>query len=73
MGRSAHSFRAAGAIPWIMGVEPPLRRTPIDVLSWFREDELKRCPYCGQCSAVPVDPGPSVCLACQVVWIDEPA
>jgi hypothetical protein len=43
-----------------------------DVLSWFSEDELKLCPYCGERAAVPTEPGPSVCLRCEVVWVETP-
>jgi hypothetical protein len=66
MGRSAYSPPAAPAVRWGMNAE-----REVDVLSWFSEDELKNCPHCEAHAAVPVDRGPSVCLACEVVWLDE--
>jgi hypothetical protein len=42
----------------------------LNVLSWFSEDELKLCPFCGERAAVPPEEGPSVCLSCEVVWTD---
>jgi hypothetical protein len=47
---------------------PPKDR--LDVLSWFSHDELKLCPFCGERAAVPPEEGPSVCLSCEVLWID---
>jgi hypothetical protein len=44
----------------------------LNVLAWFSEDELKLCPHCGRRAAVPPEDGPSVCLACEVVWIETP-
>jgi hypothetical protein len=44
----------------------------LNVLAWFSEDELKLCPYCGRRAAVPPEDGPSVCLACDAVWIETP-
>jgi hypothetical protein len=42
-----------------------------DPRTWYSDDELKTCPFCGKRAAVPRGGGPSVCLACEVVWIDE--
>lgn len=71
MGRSAHSRRGRCGIALAMGRKPrdDLRST---VLSWFSDDELKLCPHCGERAAVPSEPGPSVCLRCEVVWIERP-
>jgi hypothetical protein len=44
----------------------------LHMLSWFTDDELKPCPYCGRKAAVPKKSGPSVCLSCDAVWIDGP-
>jgi hypothetical protein len=46
---------------------------PLDLLSWFSEDELKACPHCGERGAVPRETGPSVCLVCEVVWLEGTA
>jgi hypothetical protein len=43
------------------------------MLTWFTEDELKRCPYCNARAAIPREAGPSVCLSCEIAWVDEPA
>ena len=51
--------------------EEPARDLSLDMLSWFSDEELKGCPHCGQLSAVPAQSGPSVCLSCGAVWVDE--
>jgi hypothetical protein len=68
MGRSAHSGRAEAALRLLMASFDG----PPHVLSWFSEDELKLCPYCHERAAVPTEPGPSVCLGCEAVWIETP-
>ena len=50
-----------------MGVRGP----GFDPRMWFSDEELKDCPHCGAQAAVPAGAGPSVCLACEVVWLDE--
>jgi hypothetical protein len=69
MGRTAYFARAPGALAWAMADDAALEPS-LHMLSWFSDDELKNCPYCGKKSAVPVQSGPSVCLSCEVVWID---
>jgi hypothetical protein len=39
--------------------------------SWFDDEELKVCPYCAEKTAVPRGAGPSVCLSCEAVWVDD--
>ena len=39
--------------------------------TWFEDGELKNCPYCGEKTAVPNGAGPSVCLSCEAVWVDD--
>jgi hypothetical protein len=72
MGRSAYSPAEGSAVRWAMAENAPLRHGPVDVLSWFTEDELKRCPHCGKRSALAAESGPSVCLACEIVWVEAP-
>jgi hypothetical protein len=45
---------------------------PLNLLSWFSDDELKLCPYCGERAAVHNESGPYVCLNCDVVWTELP-
>jgi Zn-finger nucleic acid-binding protein len=42
-----------------------------DMHAWFREDELKECPFCQQKTAIPASEGLSICFNCEVVWIDD--
>jgi hypothetical protein len=44
-----------------------------DLHAWFSEEELKECRFCGKRAAVPIEGGPSVCLSCELVWLDEKA
>jgi hypothetical protein len=62
---SGHSKAAIRLLMASFDGPPPVR-------SWFSEDELKLCPYCHEQAAVPTEPGPSVCLACEAVWIETP-
>jgi hypothetical protein len=70
------SDRPSGLFPWpwarnsllCMG---RLRGPGFDPHTWYTDDELKECPHCGERAAVPRGGGPSVCLSCEVVWIDE--
>jgi hypothetical protein len=39
--------------------------------TWFADEEFKVCPYCGEKTAVPTGAGPSVCLSCEAVWVDD--
>jgi hypothetical protein len=48
-----------------------LRAPGFDPHTWVKDEELKDCPHCREHAAVPQGGGPSVCLACEVVWIDE--
>jgi hypothetical protein len=47
---------------------------PFDPRTWFREDELDVCPFCGVKAVPRHDLKAAVCLSCEVVWIkdDEP-
>jgi len=46
----------------------------INPREWFREDELERCPFCGERAVPRTDAEAAVCLTCEVAWIkdDEP-
>jgi hypothetical protein len=69
MGRTAYSAAADGALALGMAEDAALEPS-LHMLSWFSEEELKVCPYCDEKAAVPRQSGPSVCLACEAVWID---
>ena len=68
MGRVAYFPQAARVVAWqkMAGLQGP----GFDPHTWYSDEELKECPYCGERAAVPRGEGPSVCLSCEVVWID---
>jgi ribosomal protein L37AE/L43A len=42
-----------------------------DPRTWFDEDELERCPFCGAMAAIRNESQIGICLACEVVWIKD--
>lgn len=53
------------------GVRSERMPSPPDPRSWFREDELETCPFCGERAVPATDAKVAFCLACEVVWIKD--
>ena len=64
LGRSAYFLETCTGV---RSAQMPERGLPDP--SWFEEDELETCPFCGAKAAIRNDSRIGICLACAVLWI----
>ena len=66
IGRSAHVHEDGCAIRSTQMSAPGS-----DLRTWFDEEELEICPFCGARAVPRGDSKVATCLACEVVWIRD--